>query len=1100
MMKSLQYILTIASVERVMLYRTAKFWVLAGIGVLMIIFFMVVMTVVSIVEGSFPGEFLLEGTDGFLALYFFSYVQAILIIFVAGDFRKAEEKARLDQVMLSRPMTTANWVMGKYFGVVSALVYLNLFLMTLATIGRIFKVIFTGAGFNVLPFVKYFLIVSVPSILFMTALVFFLVSLLRSPALAIILPLGYVASILFYFQHKFQGLFDYGAFFAPLFHSDLIGFGDITPILWQRLFFVLLAFSFLGFSIILYPRLQQSLFSQRLSQVSAVVFLFAAAAVGYKIVNQHRDEQKTRRDDFTYQQQWISQPTCQVKHYDLDVTLDGESAPLQVAAKLAVFNPHAQPLSPLVLAMNGALRVAEVRWQDGNAIAFRQEHQLLLLDLEDRALPSGATDTLQISYAGTIEAEGFMLDRLPESKGVIRKSDGPWVKDNLSAWLSDDFALLPAQCGWYPVPGAAAGYAYESPRPQNFATAQIRVHADKNLVIITQGEKVAARDEGKRASTTYVVATPVPGFSLNAGAYKILSRQFRQAQIELYFRDKHLLDYDVFSDVADTCFQAVERVFDIYEEVAGGPYPYKRLALVEAPTQMQVYAARHGVENILLQPGVVMIDEVKIAARRLENRIEERTKRTRRRGQDDSPARIKRDVFIETVLDFFMDDEYWRGDCSLNTPLRNYLSFQLDCTDPALARGLELQIYEECERRAQDAFYPDRWNAHLSANDRIRQLEDDWVTRWRYGVEMDTVLDALEKTPLAKFRPQGEGNLYRACVDLKAPPVLQMLRERVGEKNYNAALRKLLQDYRYQQARPADFLSVVQSFSKEDLQDFFSQWFEQATFPGYRITAAEAEKLDTGKMRIVHQVKVRVQNGEKGEGFVRVICRTENDKIRRHLSLGSYEEKELQFAVAEVPKSVQIIPYFSRNRGEIMKQITLSNRIRRGAPVDTVFTTTSALSDSLSFVLDDQDDGFFTPVSEEAKYLRPRSKGQSWWEDTNPFAFGKYYFGWRVKRDGSGEYPARWETKVPRSGDYELSFHLPVDKDWRTRRLSRKFEIKITSVDGTNRIELQPQETIDDWLPLGRYRFDREQSAIVELSDEGSGYVIADAVRWEFVE
>ncbi|MGH7455490.1 MAG: ABC transporter permease, partial [bacterium] len=299
MIQSLNYILTIAGAERVMLYRTAKFWVLGGIGALMVVFFMVVMTVVTIVEGNFPGEFLLEGTDGFLALYFFSYVQAILIIFVAGDFRKAEEKARLDQVMLSRPMTTANLVVGKYFGVVGALLYLNLFLMALAAIGRVFKVIFTGAGFNILPFVKYFVIAGLPSILFMTALVFFLVSLLRSQALAIILPLGYVASILFYFHHKFQGLFDYGAFFAPMFYSDLVGFGDISTVLWQRLFFVFLAFSLLGFSVILYPRLQQSVFSQRLSQISAVIFLFAAAAVAYKIVGQHRDEQKTRQNDFT---------------------------------------------------------------------------------------------------------------------------------------------------------------------------------------------------------------------------------------------------------------------------------------------------------------------------------------------------------------------------------------------------------------------------------------------------------------------------------------------------------------------------------------------------------------------------------------------------------------------------------------------------------------------------------------------------------------------------------------------------------------------------------------------------------------------------------
>ncbi|MCZ6595670.1 MAG: hypothetical protein O6943_12265, partial [Bacteroidetes bacterium] len=71
--------------------------------------------------------------------------------------------------------------------------------------------------------------------------------------------------------------------------------------------------------------------------------------------------------------------------------------------------------------------------------------------------------------------DGFMLDRLPKSKGRIDKSDGPWVQPNESAWLSEDFAVLPAQCGWYPLPGAAAGYDFSAPRPQNFATADIRV-------------------------------------------------------------------------------------------------------------------------------------------------------------------------------------------------------------------------------------------------------------------------------------------------------------------------------------------------------------------------------------------------------------------------------------------------------------------------------------------------------------------------------------------------------------------------------------------------------------------------------------------------
>ena len=72
MLNSLKYILTIAAVERTMLYRTAKFWVLGGMGVLFIIFFLVVMTIVTFVDDGLPGEFLLEGTDAYLALYFFT--------------------------------------------------------------------------------------------------------------------------------------------------------------------------------------------------------------------------------------------------------------------------------------------------------------------------------------------------------------------------------------------------------------------------------------------------------------------------------------------------------------------------------------------------------------------------------------------------------------------------------------------------------------------------------------------------------------------------------------------------------------------------------------------------------------------------------------------------------------------------------------------------------------------------------------------------------------------------------------------------------------------------------------------------------------------
>ena len=264
-------------------------------------------------------------------------------------------------------------------------------------------------------------------------------------------------------------------------------------------------------------------------------------------------------------------------------------------------------------------------------------------------------------------------------------------------------------------------------------------------------------------------------------------------------------------------------------------------------------------------------------------------------------------------------------------------------------------------------------------------------------------------------------------------------------------------------------------------------------------TQADAEKIDSGQMKISYQVTARVLNGERGDGFVRLICYTDNDKIRRNIQLGSFQEKELKLIVPDEPNRISLIPYFSRNRGRIQKQISIASRISRKTPVDTSYVV-SSLEDSLSIIVDDRDDGFFTPQSDEKKYFRPPSKGRGWWSWTSSIAYGKYYFGLHAKRGGSGQFPARWEMKPPRTGDYELSFYVKIGSTWWRRNISRKFQVAVTSADGIFPVEFQPEDTAEGWFPLGRFRLDEGVPAVVELSDEGNGYIIADAVRWEFVE
>lgn len=1096
-MNTIKYILTVAANERLMLYRTAKFWILGGIGVIFILFFLVVMTIATFLDSSIPGEFLLEGTDAYLALYFFSYIQVILIVFVAVDFRKLEEKWRLDQVMLSKPMTTANWVVGKYIGVVSSVLYLNIFLLILAAIGKLIKYIFLGAGFNILPFLKYFLIATLPSILFMTALVFLIVSLVRVQALAILLALGYVVAILAYFRHEFFGLVDYGSFFAPIFSSDLIGFGDLHDILLQRTFFLLLTVVLLGGAILLYPRLGQSRISKGMTLGMLSIFLAGTIGLGFKIVNDGKSRKQSLKDDFAYQAQWIDQALCRVTHYDLKIQHDSGGTPLKVTGNLIIENPNDRPLRKLIFSLNGGLEIMDIERRSGR-IPYSQNHQMLILELGENVLYPGEQDTILISYAGNVDGDAFALDRLPQ-KGLLEKSDGPWNQPNTSAWIDERFAMLPSQAGWYPVPGAAGGYPFESPRPSNFATAVLQVETHNGLQVISQGNVEVDTLSASRILVTNNITRPVPGMSLNIGKYERMSHQFDQALVELYYDKEHLLDYDLFADVADTCLAVVERILEVYEDVTGVPYPYQRLSIVEVPLHIQIYTGRFGMEDVLQQPGIVMVDEIRIASARISRQIDRRTKRLRRRGQDDSPDRVKRDVFIEMVLNIFLPEDAWRRDGSYYSPVKNFIHFNLDFTNPTLARAVELQLHEEVDRRVNDIFYPDRRNIGMSTNDEMRQNDSNWIVGRRYDIEIDTLIDALIEYPVSSITPEEHGKLYRAAVDFKTPPILQMLQARIGSERFAEALAGLQNDYLYKKVTIDDFINYFETVTGTKLREFFSEWFEQATMPGYHISKAEAEKIDTGNMRISYQVAVRVQNGEKGDGFVRLVCNTENDRVKRDLELGSYEEKEIQFVVPDEPRSIRVIPYFSRNSGDIRKQISVSNRISRKAPVDTVMTVTSAI-DSMSFVVDDQDDGFFTPVSAAQRYLRPPSKGQSWWENNTSLAYGKYYYGWRYKRPGRGEFPARWETNVPKDGDYNLGFYIRTGGSWWGRNISRTFSLQITSADGTFPVEFRPQDTADGWYPLGQYRFEKDRAAVIELSDEGSGYVIADAIRWEFIE
>lgn len=99
--------LGVARYERRMLIRTVKFWIWSGLAVGIFI-------LNGIRIAMFPG--MSPGTEAYAQLLTYTLFQCLVIPFLVGSFRAADQRARIDEVVAGRPISTAELVVGKYLG------------------------------------------------------------------------------------------------------------------------------------------------------------------------------------------------------------------------------------------------------------------------------------------------------------------------------------------------------------------------------------------------------------------------------------------------------------------------------------------------------------------------------------------------------------------------------------------------------------------------------------------------------------------------------------------------------------------------------------------------------------------------------------------------------------------------------------------------------------------------------------------------------------------------------------------------------------------------------------------------------------------------
>ncbi len=1103
----------VARYERKMLLRTTKFRILGGLGMSI-----PVLLGIGFAIAEANGAELPVGIDSYVPFLVYSFLQTIVIAFIVGDFRSADEQAHIYEVVAGRPISTAELVAGKYLGIVSALVFLSLGVLILTLSIQAAKISMTGNPFTIKPYISYLVLMNLPALIFMSSVTFFLGAVLRRQAAVALIVIGYLLAVLLFLGRRYDGIYDFGAFFTPLYYSDLIGLADMTQVGLQRLFYILLGIGFFGFSIDWYPRLAHSLVARWFGRGCALTGFGLAVGLYFFMDAEARDERAYRQSLLEQQEAVANIPVAEITHYDLALTLL-EEEPLAASGKIRLKNPHEVPLDTLILLLNPGFEIQSLTRGDGGAIAWNRTGSVIRV-VPANPLQSERELDLTLAYAGDINTDGFDLKR-EKARPKLRKRDGIFNKGSLTAWIRDNSIFLPPRSRWYPVTGV--DYGYEDTRAVSFSTANLQITYPQGIEVITQGQAGKTDTLGTQVMRQWVVEKPVPVLSLNAGEYRVYHATIHDVECALYAHPSHLRPVRFFEGAEEEILRALGQIMDAMEQESGMKYPYPSLSVVEIPFHVQWYYEGWEEKGGLTQPGVLMIEEDVFMRQQFTRDFKRSQERSRGNRE---PKDIKKDLLVRAVFSTFFSREGNSGRQGQPGGLFRSPVVQLWAYDKQfvgehhslLKKGMPLYLQNDLSTDMTSAFYSSQRRG--GGGDRGRGGRDGPGGRGgpggpggRFGsgggsgAAWDTLIAKMQRKSFAELNPETQAGLYRQVLDAKGPGLFQMMESFLGEETFRTVLDDIDHNHKYENIDFSTFEraavgDTTESEDSQKLQRLVNDWIFSTEIPGYTLTRVKALKMDDGFGMVVYQLILRIKNSEPGRGYVQITATGRGDEAVKGVEIEGGQEIEVSMVLWEQPFRVMVEPFFARNRRPLMSPVRVPEDVTEGFPVAYVKDVTGEESGPVEIIVDNDDDGFSMPVRRATRYFRPGLKGGNWREQGLPMAFGRFETNYRRKPQGDGAQPAVWAAQMPRDGEYDVSFFFPDPSMARRIRIASTFTLTIFHGGKADTLEIERDQMKAGWNYLGRYKFTEGEEAAVELSDraEGRGGLYADAVRWRFFD
>ncbi len=1112
-MNAYQTIRIIARFEMKTLFRSWFFRIFAGLSIIALGIFNIV--VFSKNTGA-PWLFrALPASIPYANLIILNLGQAIVAVFLASEFLKQDKKNDSIEVIYARSMTNAQYILGKALGILSVFIVLN-FIILILGIG--FSFLSADSAKGVIDFFLYPLLISIPTLVFILGLSFFLMTVLKNQAITFILLLGYIALTVFYLNQKYYHLFDFIAYQVPIMNSSITGFGNLSEIIIHRSIYFFIGIGLIFFTVFKLNRLPQSKKFTSLPIFLAILFISAGASLGFQYINIKKGNVEQKKQMIALNNQYAHYPKIYVEKCNLEVEHQNEN--ILVTAQLEVLNNTNQPIDTLIFSLNPSLKIKAL-YINNEEYNFTRSIHLIKIPYTRRLDPNAGLN-ISLTYQGNINENTHFIDQDPDEYSDNFGLNMYMVRKRF-AYIQKDFVCLTSESLWYPVSGVT--YATKKPAfyQPDFTAFSLTVKTNQHLTALSQG-KLTKGDDG---IFTFKNENPLPKISLLIADYVKYSVTVDSIDYAIYTTKGNDYYKKHFTDINDTLPSIIRELKNEFETLLDLNYHFNRFTLAEVPVHFALDKHIWSVTSDAVQPEIIFYPEKGVIMEETDFKFRkiQQEKRMKNNNEEIAPDDLQIRIFKRFVRGNLMapQSEWYQFnvvDRYTYNLIPNYYSFvtYLKSEDyPVLNLAMEIFLKE----RNVNSFSSNPWFWRgISEGEKINLELKEFTLKELLEGEFDQDKNDEDDNPVT----------INDIILAKGDFLFSLFRARYGEDNFNLIVNRLIHKNLHQIFTFEDFEQEIYNQFKDSVHNEVNQWYTKKQLPGFLVKDLETYNVLEDE-HTKYQIRFKIANPKTSDGIITLAVEIDdNNNNRRRRSnqtespayfnkifIPAQSAKEIGIVFSSEPQRMNINTNISENLpSNLVYEFSGFDETKKTAQLDDVkdIPLFTDITGSNEIIVDNEDKAFEIIQETTESYLkslihknkedRYKYSGIYFWNPPSVWEpvlhsdfYGKYVRSGVYTRSGEGERVARWNADLPEPGYYDVYCHIfKFNMNWGRQKRKPNYHFTIFHDDGMDEIVFSDGELDDGWNYMGTFYISPENGK-VELSNKSVGNMIfADAIRW----